>query len=47
MTVDTQPAVGALLDAVGRDCEPQRRTDWPERDLVDIALSEGRCSGVG
>lgn len=29
-----QPAVGALLDAV--DSEPQRRTDWPERDLALI-----------
>jgi integrase/recombinase XerC len=31
-----QPAVGALLDAVDRDHEPQRRTDWPERDLALI-----------
>jgi len=29
-----QPAVAALLDAV--DSEPQRRTDWPERDLALI-----------
>jgi integrase len=31
-----QPAVGALLDAVDRDHESQRRTDWPERDLALI-----------
>jgi integrase len=30
------PAVGALLDAVDRDHESQRGTDWPERDLALI-----------
>ena len=29
-----QPAVGALLDAVDRDRQPARRTDWSERDLA-------------
>src|ERR1700758_1998026 len=31
-----QTAVAALLDAVDRDCEARRRTDWPERDLALI-----------
>jgi integrase/recombinase XerC len=31
-----QPAVGALLDAVDRDRQPARRTDWSERDLALI-----------
>jgi integrase/recombinase XerC len=31
-----QPAVAALLETVDRDREAQRRTDWPERDLVLI-----------
>jgi integrase/recombinase XerC len=29
-----QSAVAALLEAVDRDHEPSRRTDWPERDLA-------------
>ncbi len=31
-----QPAVGALLEAVYRDRDSQRCTDWPERDLALI-----------
>jgi len=31
-----QPAVTALLNAVDRDHESTRRTDWPERDLALI-----------
>jgi integrase/recombinase XerC len=31
-----QPAVAALLEAVEAGHEPQRRTDWPERDLALI-----------
>jgi integrase/recombinase XerC len=31
-----QSPVGALLEAVDRDHESQRRTDWPQRDLALI-----------